>query len=285
MNGDTDTAVVEPPQEPGFTYMGEKRPMPPRPPPSQFFAQHPGAGYDPTADQVALQQRNATQLPIEEAQKAVEAATKFQAQRGYQKDLQGGMSPTDAMAKWGPVLFSGSKSNAGMGAMMRSSQPVLRNVGGGLYRVPSSGPAQLVVPPRDKGSTWSWQDKEDYTAASRRFSEMSKESATKSLSDPTPMRRQMLSDKAIMDALSKKYSPSTGAVNSPGATPPGNAPALSPASASVPSAIRPPSGAPAAPPQQAAPGKTRVDRAKELRKEHPDWSKDKIIDQVYQEFG
>lgn len=38
-------------------------------------------------------------------QRAVQAATRFMAQQGYQRDLQSGMPQADALAKWAPSLF------------------------------------------------------------------------------------------------------------------------------------------------------------------------------------
>ena len=57
-------------------------------------------------------------VPLAQAQSAVESAERMQAQRGYKEDLDKGVPAAEAMAKWGPILFSGSKT-----AMPRPVQP------------------------------------------------------------------------------------------------------------------------------------------------------------------
>lgn len=43
--------------------------------------------------------------PAAQTRQAVQAATRFMAQQGYQRDLQSGMPQADALAKWAPSLF------------------------------------------------------------------------------------------------------------------------------------------------------------------------------------
>ena len=64
------------------------------------------------------------QLPIDEAEQAVHAAMRFQGTRGYQRDLQNGVAPADAMAKWAPMLFPEPKqaTMAGGAAIARAAQ-------------------------------------------------------------------------------------------------------------------------------------------------------------------
>jgi hypothetical protein len=44
-------------------------------------------------------------LPVDEALRATEAATRFIGQRGYMRDIQSGANAAQAFAKWGPMLF------------------------------------------------------------------------------------------------------------------------------------------------------------------------------------
>jgi hypothetical protein len=84
---------------------------PPAQPP--IVAPAPATPARPAFDAQAIRQADAMRkmllemgdTPLAEAEKAVDAALKFQAQRGYQKDLAGGMSAADALTKWGPTLF------------------------------------------------------------------------------------------------------------------------------------------------------------------------------------
>ena len=46
-----------------------------------------------------------TNLSIEQQQRAVEAAAKFEGMKGYQKDLVDGKSPAEALARWAPLLY------------------------------------------------------------------------------------------------------------------------------------------------------------------------------------
>jgi hypothetical protein len=50
---------------------------------------------------------------------------KYQAQMGYSRDIQGGMAPADAMAKWAPSLFFASPNPniSQAGAFIRATRP------------------------------------------------------------------------------------------------------------------------------------------------------------------
>jgi hypothetical protein len=76
------------------------------PPPAAAY-RSPFLSPDEAERQTAMRrlQYSVADLPLAEAEKAVDAALKFQAQRGYQKDLASGMSAADALTKWGPTLF------------------------------------------------------------------------------------------------------------------------------------------------------------------------------------
>lgn len=99
------------------------------------------------------------QLPVDEAMKAVDAAIRYQGQRGYMRDLQNGMNAAQAFAKWGPMLFKQATGipeaidrsvPAPLSAYQKAqlAKPSLHAVSGGLYRVPPTGtPETLVAPP------------------------------------------------------------------------------------------------------------------------------------------
>lgn len=68
----------------------------------------PPAGYGggvgmPGLDQIY--QAAFSKLPVEEAARAVEAATRYIGQRGYMADIQAGKNAAEAFTKWGPMLF------------------------------------------------------------------------------------------------------------------------------------------------------------------------------------
>ena len=48
-------------------------------------------------------------MKLNDVMKAVDASMRYQAQLSYQADLAKGMPQTEALAKWAPMLFSGSK--------------------------------------------------------------------------------------------------------------------------------------------------------------------------------
>lgn len=91
-------------------------------------------------------------MPTEQANQAVAAALKFQGMRGYQNDLQAGKSPSEALAKWAPIILSGPKEStmSGYASMIKatSQEPTLRNASGVLYRIGPDGKAIAITPPR-----------------------------------------------------------------------------------------------------------------------------------------
>lgn len=91
-----------------------------------------------------LQQKTAD-MPIDQAEAAVGAAMRFQAQRQYQEDLKSGMSPNEALSRNAPLLFSSPKnSSLGQAAsFIKASEPRLIDVGGVLYR---GNPDRTVTP-------------------------------------------------------------------------------------------------------------------------------------------
>lgn len=60
-------------------------------------------------------------LPVQQAIAAYDAASQYQAMRGYQQDLANGMPAYQAAAKWLPILHS--KNPAGMATALRMMRP------------------------------------------------------------------------------------------------------------------------------------------------------------------
>jgi hypothetical protein len=89
-------------------------------------------------------------MPLAQAEKAVNAALKFQAQRGYQRDIAGGMSAVDAMVKWGPTMFGSTAGSASaLARVATAAQPEaekVMNIGGVGYRIPAKGQAVRITP-------------------------------------------------------------------------------------------------------------------------------------------
>jgi hypothetical protein len=90
--------------------------------------------------------------PLADAEQALSAALKFQAIRGYQKDLEGGKSASEALSRWAPMMFTAPKSsNLGNAAAMvratRQPAPMVRSAGGQLYQVPPGGGSAAALTP------------------------------------------------------------------------------------------------------------------------------------------
>lgn len=75
-----------------------------------------GAGID-----FSRMERDLADVPLDQAQKAIQAAIQYQSQRGYQQDLDSGMSPYQALAKWAPLMLG--KGLSGAASMVRATQP------------------------------------------------------------------------------------------------------------------------------------------------------------------
>lgn len=142
--------------------------------------QPPGGGGVGMPSLDRIYQAAFSNLPVDEAIKAVEAATRYQAQRGYQQDLQSGMNAAQAFAKWGPMLFKQATGvpesiertvpppitpqqmiqnrlnqqkfeAAQAAAKAKANAGELRSVGGVLYRVrPGQQPEALTEAPAQK---------------------------------------------------------------------------------------------------------------------------------------
>jgi hypothetical protein len=109
----------------------------------------------PLTDQQAQERANIRRLqyqladvPYKEAADAVNAALRFQSQRGYQQDLANGVPAAEALAKWAPTMF-GPKggSVSGAAALIRATRPPadrVINAGGQLFRYDPA--AKAAVP-------------------------------------------------------------------------------------------------------------------------------------------
>ncbi len=128
------------------TAMPQPRPMVvPSGPPSSINPQWSGA------ERLANVQAMGNAETMAQAERAVKAAQLFQAQRGYQRDVAGGMSAVQAGAKWGPSLFgatpAGASATARMAAAAQPQSKVFRGPGGQLFRVGGTGQAEAISPP------------------------------------------------------------------------------------------------------------------------------------------
>jgi hypothetical protein len=107
-------------------------------------------------------------LPIDQAASAVSTALKFQGIRGYQRDLEAGKSPAEALAKWAPIMFTAPKEgNLGQAAALartaRPATPMIRDVAGQLIRVNPDGTTTALTPPKPaRPSTFDVQEHKSY---------------------------------------------------------------------------------------------------------------------------
>lgn len=87
-------------------------------------------------------------LPMDQTEQAVAAALRFQGQRQYQRDLDAGMNPGEALARSAPLIFSRpSQGSIGQSAsFIRETGPTanVMNAGGVLYRVGPGGASPLT---------------------------------------------------------------------------------------------------------------------------------------------
>jgi hypothetical protein len=105
-----------------------------------------GAQVDPSTVNEVAEMAQQYNIPMAAAAAAIDSQLRFQAQRGYQKDLEAGMEATEAMAKWGPALFS-TGARGRYGGMVQLPQRKFMNVGGRAYFVdPLTGTAKPVTP-------------------------------------------------------------------------------------------------------------------------------------------
>jgi hypothetical protein len=139
--------------------------------PARSIAPPPGMGGGgvPVPDLGEMYRTAFSNLPVDQAGKAIEAAVRYQGQRGYQLDIQGGMPADKAMAKWGPLLFHsapGAMSTAMRGLTASpqqtgpiQAQPILDQTGKpipGRYGFRSGNAVHMIAPPAGTEMT-AWQ--------------------------------------------------------------------------------------------------------------------------------
>lgn len=95
--------------------------------------------------------RTMSAFPLDQAQQAVNTAIRFQAQRGYQQDVQNGKPAAEALMKWAPMLSNGPRgTELGQAAsFIRATAPTVPkpvNVGGVLYNIAPGGQSVTETP-------------------------------------------------------------------------------------------------------------------------------------------
>lgn len=91
------------------------------PPPMRLDSAANYVRYSPE-DEAARDLKNMMgNVPIKQAEDAINAAQKFMAMRGYQKDLEKGVAADQAFMKWAPSLLGGKLTGAG--PMLKAMQP------------------------------------------------------------------------------------------------------------------------------------------------------------------
>lgn len=165
-------------------------------------------------------------LPVDQAAKAIEAATRYQGQRGYMRDLQSGMNAAQAFAKWGPMLFhqatgipeaidrsvptpimpqqmiqnrlNQQKFEASQAsAKAKADAGMVRSVGGGLYRVKPEGQPEVLIAPKEKPLE-SPETKAELSDAYKQLDEARKDMA-KLVATPAVPAKQAKQHQAAMD--------------------------------------------------------------------------------------
>jgi len=227
---DQSQVVVAPPQTSGTTYMGSANDpraslQPGMYGPNAMAASRYFAAHRPGDTQAAMTQAGLAgdiNAPAEQQEAAIQAAVKFQGQSGYNRDISGGMPASEAMAKWGPMLFA--PGSPGAMSAMKMQQPQIRNIGGKLVRIMSNGTAKPINVPGQVSPPQKWepQDTIDYKAATERYNKnaeaLSKLRDSTSLESGTESRRQMIADRREMQRISGKYGQGAapGGVQPPG---------------------------------------------------------------------
>lgn len=239
------------------------------PPAASPFLSPSQAAQQETMRRLQYQVRD---LPLAEAEQAVSTALKFQAIRGYQKDLQAGVTAPEALARWAPIMFSQPKAGTlGQAAsMVRAGTPQEKymDIGGVGYQMkagkaiplttkaPTVKPITLTVPtdPADPfaGRVSIPLDKED---------PLVKDTLARARKGPVPPEPE---PPGLFERLF------------------GRKTAAAPA-APVPADVTPPAVSPVTPPAAIKVRRSpeeKLDAARALRKLHPDWTKQRILDEV-----
>jgi len=154
-------------------------------------------------------------VPIEQATAAVESAIRFQAQRGYQNDIQIGMAPAEAMAKWVPTLFFGAK-NANLGqaaSFIRATRPAVprpMNVGGSLF-TPQPGGSVIPTPgftPKPQAAKVSTLDAQTHASILKEIQGIEKDlDAEPGGKDADENRSKLQYKRGQLQEIERRYSP------------------------------------------------------------------------------
>lgn len=208
----------------------------------------PGGNPDPVAQARAEAVLSVSPFdPIEQQHKAVQAAIMFQGRRGYDKDLQSGMPADQALAKWGPMLFADKPQE-----MVKMAPWTFTPGQGGqpsTFQKPGERPI-IVKPPAERTETVT----EVYPKKEAQEGSPAEPGSRGPFGIPLPFgigsRPAIPAVPAVPERPERRITRKVPVGTSTGTAKPRN----------------------------------RVERANELRREHPDWSKDKIIQQVYEEF-
>lgn len=236
------------------------------------------------ADQRAVMRRlqyGIADLPLAEAEQAVSTALKFQAVRGYQKDLQEGKSASEALARWAPIMFTQPKAaTLGQAAsLIRAQAPTEKymDIGGVGYMMkggkatplttkvtpPKPVPLQMPVNPDDPFGGHLTIPLEPTDPLVKSTIERARKGPTPPPPEPPGFFSRLFGTKPAAQAPAPAQAPAVA---------PARVPTPAPAPAVVPTP-RPVIGKPSTPGEKLA-------AARELRKLHPDWSKQRILDEV-----
>lgn len=240
------------------------------PPAASPFLSPSQAAQQETMRRLQYQVRD---LPLAEAEQAVSTALKFQAIRGYQKDLQAGVTAPEALARWAPIMFSQPKAGTlGQAAsLVRAGTPQEKymDIGGVGYRMKGGTATPLtppkVVPPKPTTLTMPTDPNDPFGGR---------------VSIPLDPKDPLV--QATVERARRGPEP-------PAPEPPGLFERIfgrktAAAPAPTPGMITPPAPAVAPAPVAAAPrprtAQEKLDAARALRKQHPDWTKQRILDEV-----
>lgn len=203
----------------------------------------------------------------------------YEANEGYRRDISQGMNQADAMAKWGPTMFTsrtgtgmqprymnvgGRLYQVGLGGVSAPltpevKRPQYRNVGGQLFEVGAEGPPRAVTP--EPMSRIALQDRAAIVKRMGNIQTML--DADPNLPNANELRKELVNLQRQRDAMT------TGTRTSVSA----------PVGAAVPAPIPP-----VAAKRRRGGSKEKLARAEELRQQYPDASKAEILDMVKSEF-
>lgn len=140
-------------------------------------------------------------LPLAQAQTAINAAMKYQGIRGYQRDLAAGKPAAEALARWGPLMLSsdrGAGGLAGAAAMTRAATPPTHfGTRGEVLRVMPDGTVKELRPPTVS------QEPKVHFGVHGEVLQVSPQGEVKILNPGTPPPRKLEGEVAIRDEALK----------------------------------------------------------------------------------